>query len=102
MNVNLLQLVAVFLAGALLGLFYFVGLWFTLRSIHTVRQPGLLLLFSYVVRVAVVMLAFYFIMAGDWKRIIVCLVGFLVMRYFMIRKIQPVDVVQSTKERISS
>jgi len=95
------QLVAVFLTGAALGLFYFGGLWLTIRRIPNVQQPGMLLLVSYVVRIAVVMLAFFFVMAGEWERIIACLAGFLVMRTCMIHRIQPVNVVRSTSRKMS-
>jgi F1F0 ATPase subunit 2 len=101
MNLDAVRLAAVFLAGTVLGLFYFGGLWLTLRRIHHVRQPGVLLFTSFVVRIAAVVPAFYFVMAGHWERIVACLAGFLVMRHLMIRRSRPIDMVRSTIGRTS-
>ncbi len=102
MNYNLIQLSVVFLAGTVLGLIYFGGLWLTLRRIHKIRYPGLLLLISFVTRIATVMLAFYFVMAGEWENIVMCLAGFLVMRHFMIHIIQSVETSQNQNEKVPS
>lgn len=101
MNLDTVSLVAPFLAGAMLGLFYFGGLWLTLRRIHCVTTPGLLLIASFAGRMAVVLPAFYYVMAGQWERVAACLVGFLVIRSVIIRQIRPLEMTRNTNGRMS-
>ncbi|OUM97885.1 MAG: hypothetical protein BAA04_11395 [Firmicutes bacterium ZCTH02-B6] len=54
-------------AGAVLGLFYFGGLWWTTRFIGRVRQPALLLLGSFAVRMAVILTGFWTVTGGRIK-----------------------------------
>ncbi len=75
--------------GMLLGWFFFGGLWWTLQRLPTSRQPMLLALGSLVTRVAVTVLGFYWIAAGDWRRIAAAVVGFLIVRQLLIRRIRP-------------
>ncbi|HEY8496475.1 MAG TPA: ATP synthase subunit I [Limnochordales bacterium] len=54
-------------AGAVLGLFYFGGLWWTTQRIGRVRQPALLLLGSFVVRMAVILAGLWVVTGGRMK-----------------------------------
>ncbi len=90
MSFDLLTILLVsFLAGAVLGLFYFGLLWLTVRRIAVSRSPGLLVLGSLVGRLAVVISAFFLVMNGQWERLAACLFGFLVLRQVMISRIRP-------------
>jgi len=80
--VNLLLAV---LAGLALGLFYFGGLWLTVRRIACGKRPALLMLSSFVVRLLVTLCGFYLVMDGSWERLLACLAGFLVMRFVLTR-----------------
>ncbi len=66
--------------GMLTGLFYFGGLWLTVRRLVSARRPALLMLASFAVRTAIALVVFYLIMNGSWLRLVVALAGFLVMR----------------------
>ncbi len=101
MNLDAVQLTVAFLAGGVLGLLYFGGLWLTLRRIHRVRQPGLLLFASLVVRMAALVPAFYFVMAGQWESVVAALAGFLATRHIMIRRIRPAEIVRSSIGKMS-
>jgi F1F0 ATPase subunit 2 len=72
-------------AGIILGMFYFWGLWLTVQKLPRARRPMLLSLSSFFVRLAVVLAGFYFVMSGRWERLLVCLVGFLCVRFAAVR-----------------
>jgi len=72
-------------AGLALGLFYFGGLWLTVRKISCSRRPGLLMFGSFVVRLLVTLCGFYLVMDGSLERVLACLAGFLVMRFVLTR-----------------
>ncbi len=77
-----------FMLGLCLGLFYFGGLWWTVRRLSRQRHAFLWLTLSFWVRSAVAVSGFYFIMAGDWKRLLVSLAGFVTIRILMVRKVK--------------
>ena len=85
----LLPLVLAFAAGLGLGLFYFGGLWLTVRQLPTSRYPVPLLLVSFAGRTAAVVVGFYFVMGGHWERALACLVGFLIVRFALTARLRP-------------
>jgi F1F0 ATPase subunit 2 len=85
MNSFGLQLCIAVLAGLALGLFYFGGLWLTVRRITCSKRPALLMLASFVVRLLVTLCGFYLVMDGRWERLLACLSGFLVTRFVLTR-----------------
>ncbi len=68
------------LAGTALGLFFYAGLWLTVRSLPRARHPVLLALGSFWIRILVVLAGVLLLMKGRWQYLVVCLVGFLVGR----------------------
>ncbi len=76
------------LAGLLLGLFYFGGLWLTVRGITCGKRPGMLMLASFVLRLLVALSGFYMVMDGGPGRLIACLGGFLLMRYILTKAVK--------------
>ncbi|SEM10557.1 F1/F0 ATPase, subunit 2 [Syntrophus gentianae] len=79
------SLIGVFVAGMVLGSFYFAVLWQTVRRLPEVSSPARLLLISLLLRMGVILPAFYLLMAGRWERIVVVLGGFVVMREILTR-----------------
>jgi F1F0 ATPase subunit 2 len=79
---------AVLLAGVLLGAFFFGGLWWTVRRGVTAKIPALWFVGSSVVRTGVVLAVFYRVGRGDWKRSLVCLLGFVIARFIVLRLIR--------------
>ena len=96
MNEFLLWLIALF-AGALLGLFYFGGLWWTIRKGTHSRNPALLFLGSMIVRTGTVLAGFYFVSGGHWERILVCLTGFVAARIALLRLPAPTPETKTTE-----
>ena len=78
-------------AGIGLGLFYFGGLWLTVRQLPTARRPALLSLLSFFGRLGVVLFGFYLVMGSHWERLLVCLLGFLGTRSILVRLWGPLE-----------
>lgn len=67
-------------AGAIIGTFYFASMRWTLDRLVRARQPMIWLLGGATVRIALAMPLFYFVMAGEWQRMLACLLGFVAVR----------------------
>jgi len=80
-----INLAVAFFLGMGLGAFYFLSLWRTLQKIPDVGNPGFVMFRSFVIRTAVVVSGFYFIMDHSWERIVAALFGFIVMREVLTR-----------------
>lgn len=77
------------LAGAGLGVFYFGGLWLTVRRLPTAQHPALLTLASFFGRTVLTLLGFYLVMGGQLERLVACLLGFVVVRIILVRRWGP-------------
>ena len=79
---------AAFTAGAALGLIFFAGLWLTLSGLHRSSHPGLRVLGSLMLRLALVLGGLYLIAdQGQWTHVLAATVGFTVPRPFMVRRV---------------
>ena len=76
---------ATFLAGTMFGTLFFLGLWWTVRKGLASNRPALWFLGSTLLRTGFVMVGFFFISAGDWRRLLICLLGFFIARIFVTR-----------------
>lgn len=77
------------LVGAIIGLFYFVSLWITIKSVPGASKPVLLTFGSYFGRMIAVLLVFYLIArSGRWEYLVLALAGFIVSRYLVINRIK--------------
>ena len=88
MTTNVLYLAMAFLVGMGTGIVYFGGLWWTVRQLPFVRQPALLTIGSFLVRTGISLTAFYLASGGHWERILISLLGFIIIRGFLVRRIQ--------------
>ncbi len=82
-------LVLAMAAGAGLGLFYFGGLWLTVRRLADTGWPTLLFGASFLVRTTLTVLGFYFVMDGSLGRVLACLLGFIVVRQLLVSRLRP-------------
>lgn len=80
-------LVLAFAAGIALGTFYFLNLWKTVQRISEPSGPGLFMVRNFVFRLAVVLPGFYLVMAGHWERLLMAMLGFVIMREILVRRI---------------
>jgi F1F0 ATPase subunit 2 len=82
---DIVTMVTIFFAGLTVGGFFFAGLFWTVERGLSAKHPGLLFLGSFSVRIAVVLVSFYFLSAGQWERLLVCAAGFFIARIILIR-----------------
>jgi F1F0 ATPase subunit 2 len=65
-----------FAFGILLGIFFYGGLWLTVRRLATTPHPFALTLGSLLLRMAVTLAGFLFVLNGRWQNAAVTLLGF--------------------------
>ncbi len=91
-------MVIAFVGGVVLGVFFFGGLYWTVRQFERARNPALLMIASLVVRMLILLIGFYYLMDGDYRNLLTALVGLLLVRFVMImntkKKIHPPDTNQ--------
>ena len=80
------------LGGAALGLFYYAGLWFTLRRLPEQAHPALWVFGSFTLRLAVSMAGFYAILGSDRNltRLGLALLAFIMARVLLTRRLRPI------------
>ena len=74
-----------FVMGGLLGAIFFGGLWWTVRRGVLSERPALWFVSSFVLRTGLVLTGFYVVSAGQWERLLVCLLGFIAARLIVTR-----------------
>ena len=74
--------------GMALGLIFFGGLWWTVHKRLNSSKAALWVLGSFVVRMAVTVLGFYWVGGAQWPRMLACLIGFVVARQVVMRLTQ--------------
>ena len=79
------ELVLACTAGGLLGVVFFGGLWWTLRRAFASTRPALWIGGSLLLRMACVVAGFIVVSAGDWRRLLACLLGFWAARWLILR-----------------
>ncbi len=85
-------------AGMLLGGVFFGGLWWTVRKCLSTRHPAQWLVASGLIRMGIALAGFYFVSAGQWQRLLACLVGFIIARLLVTRLIR-LPVAESCGEK---
>ena len=88
---NIIALTLAFLAGAALGLLYFGGLWWTVQKVVLSKYPMLWFFGSLVLRMSIALAVFYFIGRGRWEKLLLCLLGFIVARFAVVRFTRAAD-----------
>jgi F1F0 ATPase subunit 2 len=78
-----------FLAGALLGVVFFGGLWWTVRQGVSSERPAVWFFGSLLLRMSIALAGFYLVSNGHWERLLLCLVGFVVARWLVARLTRP-------------
>jgi|ADurb_H2B_02_Slu_FD_contig_21_6592490_length_651_multi_4_in_0_out_0_2 F1F0 ATPase subunit 2 len=81
---DLAVLVLAMSLGIGLGLFYFGGLWLTLKHLPARGQPAILALGSFFVRSAICILGFYLISGSGLGALICGLAGFMISKVALI------------------
>jgi F1F0 ATPase subunit 2 len=74
---EIIFMILVFIGGVILGVVFFGGLWLTVQKSVRSKTPALMFILSFIMRTGVVILGFYFLSSGDWKKLFACLFGFI-------------------------
>ena len=80
---ELLFLALEFVAGIVLGILFFYGLWLTVRRAFESKMPALWFVGGFLLRTAITLAGFYFVSMGNWQYLIACLAGFVIGRYLV-------------------
>lgn len=80
-----LNLALALMAGALLGVVFYGGLWWTVRKAVSSQRPALWFFGSQLARMGVVLVGFYLVADGRWERLVVSLCGFVLARVLVVR-----------------
>ncbi len=94
---DLLALALALFAGALLGTFFFGGLWWTVQKGVVSERPALWFLGSLLLRTGLILAGFYFVSQGHWSRLVACLVGFLVARIIVVTRLARAQTEEQTQ-----
>ena len=78
-------LVAPFVAGMVISVFYLGSLWLTARQIPKTDHPHLLIAISFIGRVGITLLAFYLAANNHWQGLLACFLGFFTLRAALMR-----------------
>ncbi len=82
---ELLSLAVAFIAGIMLGAFFFGGLWWTVQKGIASERIALWFIGSMLLRTSGVVLGFYFVLGDDWRRLVASLLGFVAARHVVMR-----------------
>lgn len=77
---EILSLLPAVVAGMLLGVIFFGGLWLTVTKGLGSKKASLIFLGSLFLRMAIILVGFYFVGGDSWQKMLACLVGFLIAR----------------------
>ncbi|HRX69576.1 MAG: ATP synthase subunit I [Gammaproteobacteria bacterium] len=85
------------LGGTVLGLFYFAGLWFTLRRLPGHPHPALWIAGSFILRLTVSLSGLYVILGSDRSltRLGIALLAFLAVRVVLTQRLQLAEKLRS-------
>ncbi len=86
-------------AGGLLGGIFFGGLWWTVRKGLSSERPAVWFFGSLLLRMGITLAGFYLVGRGDWKRLVACLIGFILARLVVTwlthsKRLRPADTGQ--------
>ncbi len=76
-----------FVAGSMLGVLFFGGLWWTVQKGVTSDLPAFWFMGSLLLRTGAILVGFYLVAQGHWSRLVACLLGFVIMRVVVVRRL---------------
>ena len=90
--------------GVGLGVFFFGGLWWTVRKGLFSAHPALWMLSSLVLRMGLTVGGFYLVLSSDlvgaaWQRLLLCLLGFLTARLLITQGTRAIEAKSSVSSK---
>ena len=87
-----------FVAGSMLGVLFFGGLWWTVQKGVTSDLPAFWFLGSLLLRTGAILAGFYLVSQGHWSRLVACLLGFVIARVIVVKRLtRAADRADSTR-----
>jgi F1F0 ATPase subunit 2 len=77
---EVLYSIVTFITGLFLGTLFFGGLWFTVKKAVASKTPAVWFVGSFLFRTGITLLGFYYTSLGNWQRLLICMLGFIVAR----------------------
>jgi F1F0 ATPase subunit 2 len=99
---DILALHLALLAGALLGAFFFGGLWWTVQKGVRSERPALWFLGSMLLRTCMILAGFYYVSQGHWSRLVVCLLGFVIARVIVVKRLTRATAEEPTQSEMEA
>lgn len=82
---EIMELLLFLVAGIVLGIIFFGGLWLTVKKGLRAKNSGLIFTVSFAIRMAIMLVSLYYIAQFGWKNVLACLVGLLIARVLLVR-----------------
>jgi F1F0 ATPase subunit 2 len=70
------------------GVVFFGGLWLTVRRLDKMKHPAVVIFLSSIGRVALALVAFWWLSRGGLLPLAIALAGFLAARFVLIKKVR--------------
>jgi F1F0 ATPase subunit 2 len=80
-------LILTFIAGMALGTFFSLNLWYSVRRMADEHTPWYVMYGNFMLRIGVVIVGLYLVMAGHWERMLTAMLGFVIMREILVRRL---------------
>ena len=77
-----------FLIGIVLGVLYFGGLYLSVERLNRVKHPSILMVLSFILRMGLLVVVFFYISKGGYKDILFTLGGLILVRFIMIFRVK--------------
>ncbi len=87
MTTQLTNMVMAMVIGMVFGTIYFGGLWFTVQRLPEMRRQAMWMIASTVLRLSILMAGLYLAFGNQWKELLFALLGIIIVRSIMLRKI---------------
>lgn len=82
---NLFFILVILLAGLALGVFFYGGLWLTIRVLPHARHPVGLMVCSFWTRMLIALAGFLLLTGTSWQYALIALAGFIFGRFAVSR-----------------
>ena len=92
---EILYMIVALISGLALGVIFFGGLWFTVRKTVASTKPALWVFGSFLFRMSITLIGFYYISQGNFQRLIICLIGFVAARFIVTYFIKSIEKKQA-------
>jgi len=81
---EMLKFILAWASGVVLGVIFFGGLLWAIGKGVTSKQPTIWFFLSFWLRISIILTGFYFVGAGHWQRLLLCMLGFFMTKIVFI------------------